>query len=49
MDERVVVRICQLLRFVMFDFGKDKGGERGGLRGGGCGMFGEDRGIVRDT
>lgn len=49
MDKGVVVGVGQFLGLIMFDFWEYEGSERGCLRGGGCGMLGEDGGIVGDT
>ena len=48
-DEVLVVRVVELLGFVVVNFGEDEGGEGGGLGGGGGGVFGEDGGAVGDA
>lgn len=46
MDEVLLVGIGELLRLVMFDLGKDDGGEGAGAGAGGGSVFGEDGSAV---
>jgi hypothetical protein len=45
-DVKVVVRVRELLRRVMFDLWKDERGQGGCCGGGGGCVFGEDGGVM---